>query len=401
MRSFERRVAFLLFAVAWGANHFVPLLVVYRARLALSSVELAVLFGVYAVGLVPGLLLGGPISDRLGRRRVVIPASVVALLGTSLLAWGGAGFAVLLAGRFVVGLGAGATFSAGTAWVQDLAVGTAPGTGAHRAAVALSSGFGGGPLVASVLAQWLPWPMVLPFVTHAVVLASAITAVGMQHEPQREGQRVGAPRIDARSGAPEITSGPHAAGDHGVRSRAAGRLPPGFGVVAFAAPWVFAFPSVSFAVIPALVRARVGSFAVIFAGVVAATTLLSGVLVQPVLRPLRCPRDAGSFGLLAGALGLLCGAAAAREVSPAAALIAAVLLGCGYGGCLISGLRFIEASTTPETRGRLTGIYYALTYVGFASPLAIAAIASRIGDVPSLLVTFALAAVTLAGGRPR
>ena len=374
MRQSQRRVAVLLFAVAWGANHFVPLLVVYRARLALSPVELAILFGVYAVGLLPGLLGGGPLSDRLGRRRVVLPASVVELVGSSILAWGGVGFPVLLAGRFVVGLGAGATFSAGTAWVQDLAAGAAPGTGARRAAIALSSGFGGGPLVASILAQWLPWPMTLPYLVHAAVLACAIAATAMQ--PADAVREVVDPSEHVRMRMPEETS-----------------LPPGFGVVALVAPWVFVFPSVSFAVIPALVRSRVASLAVIFAGIVTATTLLLGVLVQPALR--KRPREAGTFGLVAGALGLLCGAAAARQGSPLGALIAAVLLGSGYGGCLIFGLRFIEANTTPATRGRLTGIYYALTYIGFASPLALAAIARRIGDVPSLLVAFVLAIGTL------
>jgi predicted MFS family arabinose efflux permease len=371
MRQSQRRVAVLLFAVGWGANHFVPLLVVYRARLALVPVELAILFGVYAVGLLPGLLGAGPLSDRLGRRRVVLPASVVQLVGSGILAWGGVGFPVLLAGRFVVGLGAGATFSAGTAWVQDLAVDDAPGTGARRAAIALSSGFGGGPLVASILAQWSPWPMVFPYVAHIAVLACAIASAAMLP--------AGALRVDVRApeGRPRETS-----------------LPPGFGVVALVAPWVFIFPSVSAAVIPALVRSRVASFAVIFAGVVTATTLLLGVLVQPALRRRR-PREAGTFGLVAGALGLLCGAAAASQVSPLGALIAAVLLGSGYGGCLIFGLRFIEANTTPATRGRLTGIYYALTYIGFASPLALAALARRIGDVPSLLVAAVLAIATL------
>jgi predicted MFS family arabinose efflux permease len=401
MRSW-RRVALLLFAVAWGANHFVPLLLVYRARLALSSVELAVLFGVYAVGLVPGLLLGGPLSDRRGRARVVLPASVVELVGSCILACGGEGFAVLLVGRFVVGLGAGATFSAGTAWVADLAVDAPSGTGARRAAVALSSGFGGGPLVASLLAQWLPWPMVLPFVAHAAVLAASIAAVLWQRAPGRASPSEAEPGQLASQGA---TSG---AGDEpplALPPIDTGRLPAGFAIVAFVAPWVFAFPSISGAVIPTLVRAKIGSLAVVFAGVVTATTLLFGVLVQPVLRKWR-PRDASVFGLAAGALGLLCGAAAAREVLPLGALVAAALLGSGYGGCLIAGLRFIETNSTPGARGRLTGLYYAITYLGFASPLALAQIAKRIGDVPSLLVVFSLAVISLVvvvseGGRPR
>jgi MFS family permease len=396
MRS-PLRVAMLLAAVAWGANHFVPLLLVYRARLALSSVELAVLFGVYALGLVPGLLLGGPLSDRRGRPSVVLPASVVALAGTCVLACGAYGFAVLLAGRFVVGLGAGATFSAGTAWVQDLAASAPGGTGARRATIALSSGFGGGPLVAGILAQWVSWPMVLPFVVHGAVLASSIAAVAWPpgpaerrlHPAERRLHEDDAPVTPSAS--PRRVEAPRAPVYPDSR-----RLPAGFAGVAVVAPWVFIFPSVSAAVIPALVRAKTGAFAVVFAGVVTGATLFSGVLVQPMLRSWP-PRRASAFGLAAGAAGLLGGAFAAREVSPAAALLAALLLGAGYGGCLISGLQFIEKNTGPETRGRLTGLYYALTYVGFASPLALAQVAKVIGDVPSLALAFALAAFTLLG----
>ncbi len=368
----SRRVARLLFAVAWGTNHFVPLLLVYRARLGLSSVELAILFGVYACGLVPGLLLGGPLSDRHGRRAVVLPTSVVALAGTGLLAWGSAGFAVLLAGRFVVGLGAGATFSAGTAWVQDLADGAAEGTGARRAAVALSSGFGGGPLVTGILAQWLPWPMELPYVVHAGVLVASIAAVLFG-------------RFEIAPPAPPARSREHSTD---------GWLPAGFARVAFVAPWVFVFPSVSHAVLPALVRGKVGSLAVVFAGVVTAMTLLCGVLVQPMLRRWSSV-EASTFGLVSGAAGILCGAGAAAAVWPPGVLVAALLLGAGYGGCLISGLRFIETSTAAATRGRVTGVYYAFTYLGFAAPLLLAALAKRMGDVPSLLVAFALALTSL------
>ncbi len=366
------RVARLLFAVAWGSNHFVPLLLVYRARLRLTSFELAILFGVYACGLVPGLLLGGPLSDARGRRAVVLPASVLALAGTSLLACGAAGFGVLLAGRFVVGLGAGATFSAGTAWIQDLSEGEAEGTGARRAAVALSTGFGGGPLVTGILAQWLPWPMQLPYVVQAVVLVGSIVAVALARF-----ERVTPPSAET------LAPGP-----------AGGGLPAGFLRVAVIAPWVFAFPSVSHAVLPALVRSQLGSLAVVFAGVVTAATLMAGVAVQPMLRRWTPPK-AATFGLACGAAGLLCGVATAAAAWPPGVLLAAVMLGGGYGGCLIAGLRFIETSAAPSARGRVTGVYYAFTYTGFAAPLLLAALAKSTGDVVSLLVAFALASATL------
>ena len=56
-----------------------PLLLVYQERLGLSPEVLTALFGCYAAGLVPALLLAGQLSDRLGRRLVGVgPALAVA-----------------------------------------------------------------------------------------------------------------------------------------------------------------------------------------------------------------------------------------------------------------------------------------------------------------------------------
>jgi MFS family permease len=57
-----------MFAVGWGANQFSPMLIVYRHELNLSAAAVAGLFAIYAATLVPGLLIGGPASDRYGRR---------------------------------------------------------------------------------------------------------------------------------------------------------------------------------------------------------------------------------------------------------------------------------------------------------------------------------------------
>ena len=79
-----KRAVFALFAVAAGTNVPTPLLLVYRDTLDLGPDVLTAVFGCYALGLVPALALAGPLSDRLGRRRVMLPAMVLAAL-TSLL----------------------------------------------------------------------------------------------------------------------------------------------------------------------------------------------------------------------------------------------------------------------------------------------------------------------------
>ena len=57
------RVCLAMFAVGWGANQFSPMLLVYRDEIGLNASMRAALFGVYAAGLIPGLLLGGRASD--------------------------------------------------------------------------------------------------------------------------------------------------------------------------------------------------------------------------------------------------------------------------------------------------------------------------------------------------
>ncbi len=56
------RVCLAMFAVGWGANQFSPMLLVYRDEIGLTASTRAALFGVYAAGLIPGLLWGGRAS---------------------------------------------------------------------------------------------------------------------------------------------------------------------------------------------------------------------------------------------------------------------------------------------------------------------------------------------------
>ena len=68
----------MLMTTGWAANHFAALLPVLRSSQNLSASLVAGLYGLYAVGLLPGLLLGGTASDRIGRRAVAVPGALLA-----------------------------------------------------------------------------------------------------------------------------------------------------------------------------------------------------------------------------------------------------------------------------------------------------------------------------------
>lgn len=360
-----------LFAVAFGTNVPTPLLLAYRDRLGFSATTLTLLFAVYAAGLVPALLLAGPASDRRGRRAVVLPFVVLSAIASIVLMAASASLVALYAGRLLQGVVSGAVFSVGSAWLAEL-VGD-PGAASRRAATAMSLGFGGGPLVSGLLGQWGPAPVVVPYLVHLTVMALALVVV---------------PRV------PETV----------VRLTGRGRLlhlgvppPARRAFLAFVVPTAlctFTFPSVSVTVLPLRLQSAMPGADLAVTGLVAGVTLGVGVLVQPLERRLGMGRAAPAAAAC-GAAGLGLGLVAAAGDQPALLLPAAVLLGSGYGLSLAAGLTATQWLAAPEARGALVATFYALTYLGFAAPVVLAAV-SEGTDFDAALTGLALAATGVA-----
>lgn len=370
-------MALVLLLVGWGGNQFTPLMLMYQADAGLSAVTVNAVLGVYVLGLVPALLAGGPASDRLGRRRVTTGAVLASLAGSAVMTLGPLGAWVLFPGRFVTGVAAGLAMAAATSWVKELSdatPGARRGAGARRASVALTSGFGFGPVLTVAVALWAPAPQVLPYVVHLLLTV---------------------PLLHALRAVPETAP---FAGRRTSRRRGRRQVPPGLRstrfrrVVAPAALWMFGVNAISIAVLPLVVADTVRAD-LLYATVLIALNFGAGIAVQPLARRLD---DLGSARALLVAMtvvgaGLGLAAATAATGDPRLGAVAAVVLGSSYGINLVSGLQEVQRLAGPDELGALTGAYYVLGYVGFLLPTVMAVVATW-ASYPAMLVTLAVLA---------
>jgi hypothetical protein len=347
-----KRAVFALFAVAAGTNVPTPLLLVYQERLDLSPEVLTALFGCYAAGLVPALLLAGPLSDRLGRRRVAIPGIVLSALASLAFAAAGESVALLFGARFLQGVVSGVVFSVGSAWVGELSLASGEGAGGRRAAFAMTAGFSLGPLTSGLLGQYAPAPTVLPYLIH-----TALALVGLSF----------AVRL------PETVDVLHRSRSGGHSSAETPLIRPGDGllvltVLAPVAVCVYAFPSSVISAVPLLVDLPYGGVAV--TGVLAGVTLGAGTIVAGLQR--RLGPWTAVVGATLGAAGFGSAAAFATTGALPWLIAAAPLLGAGGGLCLAAGLTLTARLAAPGRLGALTSLFLACAYLGFAAPFAMA-----------------------------
>ena len=322
-----------MLGAGWGSNQFTPMLLVYGDSLGLSTGTAEALFGFYALGLAPGLLLAGPISDARGRRPVVLASAWLTLLASLALIGGNDSIPVLFVGRLLAGLGSGAALGVGTAWLREL---SSPPFGdaetqstARRAAVAMTLGFALGPIVVGLLAQWGPAPLVVPYLPHLAIMVVVLVLVSWAPET-----------VQSRG---PTASRPIPSGADTRRFR---------WVVAPMAPWVFAAPAVAFALLPSIVGAGAATDGIALTATITMLCALAGVMIQPLARRADSgdsgPR-AGTAGLLLLAAGLGLGALSVVQAQMWLLLPTAIVLGCAYGLCLVAGLVEVQRIADPHS----------------------------------------------------
>lgn len=346
-----------LFAVAVGTNISTPLLLAYQTRLDLSAWTVTALFAIYPIGLLPALLWGGPASDVMGRRPLTLPALAASAVASLLFVFGASSVAVLYGARLLLGAVSGVAFVVITAWMQELAEPARRQWSARMTGMIMYAGFGLGPLTSGILGQWGPAPLITPYLVHIGVVIVAAGAV------------LSVPETVTRMRRYRIRP------DLGLTPRTRGSF---WRIVAPTALAVFGFASLSFSLLPVLLRPVMADVAIFVTGAVAAITSMAIFATQAVSLRLGALR-AAPVALASGTLGCALGAVSFATGWWPLLFPAAVALGSASGLAVTSGLRFVDILAEPSRRGAMTGAFYGVAYAGMTMPVIIASLSGPSG----------------------
>ena len=331
----------------------------YAARWHLTTTATTGMFAVYPVAVVLTLLLFGNLSDRVGRRAVILVGVASSLVGVGLFA-AAPGVAWLHAGRAFMGVGVGLSASPGTAALVEF---SAPGQQARANVVATAAtafGMGMALLAGGALIQYAPWPLRLNFIVLFGVLAAVFAFAWFLPRP------TAAERANAAAWRPGSLAVP----------RAIARV---FATATAAVTAGYVLGALMLSLGGQIARDLIGSGNALVNGAVLALFAAATGATAVFARRLPGARAVQWGGLVAAAaLALLLLAAAERALLPF--LLASTLSGAGYSLLFLGGLTLVNAHAPPAHRAGTLSTIYLVGYLAMgATALSLGVVATHWG----------------------
>ncbi|MCL6454948.1 MAG: MFS transporter [Alicyclobacillus sp.] len=359
-------LAYTFFFVAFGTNVPAPLYAVYRETFHLSAGMITLIFAVYALCLIPSLLVAGQMSDGLGRKRMFIIGVWLALAGSLLLAFA-RGLMSLVAGRAVQGIAAGLLNSTLTAALVEFHPKRNQKRASFVATATMAAGTAAAPLISGLLAQYGPYPLLTPYLLHAAfIFPSALCGFAMPDTKARAG--VASWKIRWPYIPPAI------------------RKP--VSVSAWAALVCWAVVALFMSLVPASVDTLLHTSNLAVAGFIPFAIFLSSSITQFIWNHAR-PTTYFTAGFLFLVIGLGTLLVAISVTSLALLAAASILCGVGHGLTFMGSMVRVNEVAPPARRGEVVSLLYIFAYVGVGIPIiGLGFLSQGWGTLPTITVFF-------------
>jgi MFS family permease len=322
----------------------VPLFNSYRAGLGFTNADISIAVVAYFAGTIGALLFLGRLAGHVGRKPASL-ATLVLLAAGCLVLLNVTGLVSLLAGRFLMGLGAGLASSSITAYIVD----AAPASPLWLASVASSQapnlGLAVGAIGSGALVEHAPWPTQLVYAAALVLLV--VSAILIAASPETVSPNPGA----WRSLRPRVH----------LPARSLRLLPVAASV--FVATW--AMGAFYQAFVPALVADHLHTSSALAFGLVFCAYMAPNVFGAPISGRFAVAgaQRLGMSVFLVGAAGLLMGIVTG---SLPVFIVASVIAGTGQGVAMSGSVRGLLQDSDPAERSPIFAAIFLISYGGAA-----------------------------------
>jgi MFS family permease len=358
-----------------------PLYALYQAQWGFSPITVTVIFGIYAFSVLAALLFVGRLSDHVGRRPVLIAATVTQA-ATMVIFATASGVGDLILARIIQGVATGAAVGAVGAGMIDL--NKARGATANAVAPAFGTATGG--LLAGFLVQYLPAP------THLVYAVLGATFVAQGIGVALMADTIAPARGALASLRPQLN----------VPAAARGPLLRALPILV--ASWALAGFYASLG--PMLLRGMLGVNSALLGGLALFVLAASAGLAVLALQE-REPRDLMTFGAAMLAAGVGVAVWSLPHHSLAAFFAGTSIAGMGFGTGFQGAVRSIVPFAAPHERAGVLSVVFIVSYLSMGVPaIAAGVLVARYGNILGtgkefglVVMTLALAAVLAAGLR--
>ncbi|MEC3980944.1 MFS transporter [Amycolatopsis sp. H20-H5] len=335
-----------------------PLYVDYQAQWHFSAATLTIIYAMYAGGVVVTLLLAGGLSDRVGRRPVLL-GSVVALMASLVVFLLADSTVWLGVARLLQGLATGVFTGAAAAALTELHPRRDSRIAALVNSMSTSMGIAVGAVLAGALAQWAPFPLRTPYVVLMVASAVVLVVIALrvpETVTRQDKLRLGALLRPQRISIPPETRKQFVIGCLGVLAAwSVGGLYLGLG--------------------GSLAKELLHVNNHLVAGLVILTVQGVGGLSQ-----LGFTRVSGKTASVLGCVALIVGMAVVSTsvfVSSAVLfLLGDAVTGVGFGLAFMGGTRLVTQAAPAAKRGQVLATFFVVAYLAISVPVIAAGVVS-------------------------